>query len=48
MYNLGVPNANPCTNFDVKSGLSDMHVNVYSHVTSRAADKVHFFWGGGS
>ena len=22
MYNLGVPNANPCSNFDVKPGLS--------------------------
>ena len=27
MLNLGVPNANPCTNFDVKSGLSVQLLN---------------------
>ena len=30
MKNLGVPNSNPCTNFDVKSGLIVLkHLNSF-------------------
>ena len=33
MLNLGVPNVNPCSNFDVKSGLSlSVYVTIDIHV----------------
>ena len=34
MYNLGVPNANPCSNFDVKPGLS-----VYDNKTNQTSEQ---------